>query len=76
MEKSVLFLVLNLFVRGCLARALDHGQACPLCRAIMHLASEPPVTVVLQKIIERNFPVEYSQRKEEMHEILPHDVTW
>ena len=61
--------------RFCLTRALDHGQACPLCRSIMHLASEPPVTVVLQKIIEKNFPSEYSLRKEEMLEV-PHDVTW
>jgi len=44
----------------------------------MHLASDPPVTVVLQKIIERNFPSEISRRREEM--LMEHpdrvDVMW
>jgi len=42
----------------------------------MHLASEPPVTVVLQKLIEKNFPTEYSRRKAEMNNEIPHEVTW
>lgn len=54
------------FCRSCLRRALDHSAQCPLCRSVLHLSSDHPVTITLKNIIERNFPEEYKQRAEEV----------
>jgi hypothetical protein len=56
------------FCRRCMVQALDHKQCCPLCRTIVFLsssASSLPITVSLQRVIERSFPEEYAARREE-----------
>jgi hypothetical protein len=56
------------FCRKCMVQALDHRQCCPLCRTIVFLnstASSLPITVSLQRVIERSFPEEYASRREE-----------
>lgn len=54
------------FCRTCLIRALDHNSCCPLCRTVLHIGSQHPINVTLQSIIERNFPEEYTARRNEM----------
>lgn len=53
------------FCRDCLVRALDHHTTCPLCRAVVHMSADQPVSVVLQSIIQRNFPEDYALREKE-----------
>eukprot|EP01097_Dermamoeba_algensis_P007948 TRINITY_DN512_c0_g1_i5.p1 TRINITY_DN512_c0_g1~~TRINITY_DN512_c0_g1_i5.p1 ORF type:complete len:289 (-),score=47.90 TRINITY_DN512_c0_g1_i5:782-1648(-) len=57
------------FCKSCLLRALDHGAGCPVCRAVVHMSINHPVTVTLQKLLNNLFPVEYeARRKEETEE--------
>jgi len=56
------------FCRSCLARALDHSSVCPLCRSVLHMGSDHPVSVTLKSIVERNFSLEYQQRSREVLE--------
>lgn len=55
------------FCRACLARALDFRDACPLCRAVVHMAdaSSLPVTHVLAAAIRSLFPTEAAARRAE-----------
>jgi Lon protease-like protein len=53
------------FCRGCLARAGDHCARCPICRTLLHVGRAPPVTRVLQTILERAFPAETAARAAE-----------
>jgi len=56
------------FCRDCILRALDHNASCPLCRTILHMDSNHPVSVTLKSVIERNFSGEYKKRCEEVKE--------
>uniref|UniRef100_A0A6S8L0E2 RING-type domain-containing protein n=1 Tax=Dunaliella tertiolecta TaxID=3047 RepID=A0A6S8L0E2_DUNTE len=54
------------FCRACLMRALDHRSRCPMCRTVLHVgAGQLPVTLVLQRILQRSFPEEYAERAKE-----------
>lgn len=54
------------FCKSCLFRAMDHGANCPLCRAVIHIVPNHPVSVTLQSVIKKLFPEEYAQRAEEV----------
>ncbi len=58
------------FCRPCLARALDCSNACPMCRAVLHLdVSQPlPITRVLHATISRLLPAAYAARAAETQE--------
>lgn len=53
------------FCKGCFARAIDHGNKCPMCRTVLHVGRELPVTIALKNILSKSFPEEYQQRHEE-----------
>ncbi|CAG9462004.1 unnamed protein product [Pedinophyceae sp. YPF-701] len=53
------------FCKPCLARALDHRSACPLCRTVMHAGRELPVTCTLAAALKSSFPEEYEERRRE-----------
>lgn len=54
------------FCRACLHRALDHSNRCPVCRTVLFVSARNyPINVTLSAIIERNFPEEYTERKQE-----------
>eukprot|EP00271_Cylindrocystis_brebissonii_P006389 TRINITY_DN1915_c0_g1_i1.p1 TRINITY_DN1915_c0_g1~~TRINITY_DN1915_c0_g1_i1.p1 ORF type:complete len:548 (-),score=94.81 TRINITY_DN1915_c0_g1_i1:134-1777(-) len=58
------------FCRGCLVRALDHGNKCPVCRTVLFVSARSyPVSVTLQTILEKQFPAEYEERREEMEAV-------
>ncbi|OAE28627.1 hypothetical protein AXG93_1335s1190 [Marchantia polymorpha subsp. ruderalis] len=59
------------FCRGCLLQAMDHGNKCPMCRTVLFVSPKTyPVSVTLNNLIQRNFPEEYKERKDEMDEVL------
>lgn len=58
------------FCRPCLLRSLDHTSKCPMCRAVLHVGRQLPVSVVLKSLLERAFPKEYGARMEEEREGL------
>ncbi len=39
------------FCKACFARAADHSNKCPMCRTVLHVGRELPVTLVLKVII-------------------------
>ena len=51
------------YCRPCIVRAADHGNRCPMCRVVLHLGPDPPVTVVLRALLQRSFPREYEARR-------------
>lgn len=53
------------FCRPCLLRSLDHTSKCPMCRAVLHVGRQLPVSVVLKNLLERAFSKEYAARMEE-----------
>lgn len=53
------------FCKPCFARSADHGNKCPMCRTVLHVGNELPVTVVLKNFLERNFPDDYAARRAE-----------
>ncbi|KAK9843647.1 hypothetical protein WJX81_000969 [Elliptochloris bilobata] len=53
------------FCRACFARTTDHFNKCPLCRTVVHVGRELPVSVTLAAILERSFPEEYAARRAE-----------
>lgn len=53
------------FCRCCLVRCLDHTGKCPMCRTVLHLGQQLPVSVVLKNLLEHAFPQEYDARREE-----------
>eukprot|EP00249_Psilotum_nudum_P019303 c27187_g1_i1 orf=247-1761(+) len=54
------------FCRQCLLQAMDHGNKCPMCRTILFVSPRTyPTSVTLRNIIQKNFPEEYAERKEE-----------
>lgn len=55
------------FCKVCIMRALHMQRRCPVCRLPCLLSvTSPPVNVVIQSMIERQFPLEYEARREEM----------
>jgi len=54
------------FCRNCIIRSMDHNNKCPICRAIIHMAPDHSINVLLQTIITKNFPEEHKQRKQEL----------
>ena len=38
---------------------------CPLCRTVLHVGRELPVTLTLKNILQRAFPEDYAQRQVE-----------
>ena len=40
-------------------------RRCPLCRTLLHVGREMPVTVTLKAVLQHSFPQEYKQRHEE-----------
>ncbi|KVH99225.1 Peptidase S16, lon N-terminal [Cynara cardunculus var. scolymus] len=52
------------FCRSCLFQSMDRGNRCPLCRTVLFISPRTcAISVTLKNIIERNFPVEYAERK-------------
>lgn len=62
------------FCRSCLIRALDHNAHCPLCRTVLHMLPDHPISVTLQNIIQRNFWSEHEVRRKEMQEERSQDL--
>lgn len=56
------------YCKECILRALDHNNKCPVCRAVIHVAQEQPVNVLVRALITRNFPREYELRKKELED--------
>jgi len=55
------------FCRHCLARSLDHSNRCPICRTVLHItARKHPVTITLQKVIEKVMPQQLEARRQEL----------
>eukprot|EP00775_Hariotina_reticulata_P012534 gene12534-12667_t len=53
------------FCRGCFSRSMDHNNKCPMCRTVLHVGRELPVTITLQNIISKAFPEEAEARAAE-----------
>lgn len=56
------------YCRGCLSRAIDFTDACPMCRTVLHL-DDPyilPITNTLREAIQTVFPEEYENRRREI----------
>lgn len=52
------------FCRSCLFQAMDRCNRCPLCRTVLFISPRTcSISVTLNNIIQRNFPVEYAERK-------------
>jgi len=47
-------------------RALDHREECPLCRHVIMVNPDMPVSLLLRDLIRRNFPDEYAAREQEV----------
>ncbi|KAL4424242.1 hypothetical protein ABPG75_001543 [Micractinium tetrahymenae] len=56
------------FCKPCFCRAMDHGSRCPQCRTVLHAGRELAVTITLKNLLERSFPEEYEQRRQEERE--------
>jgi len=54
------------FCKSCILRAMDHDNRCPMCRTIVHISPEYGVAVLLQQVIQQNFPIQYQLRKDEI----------
>ncbi|KAI4343908.1 hypothetical protein L6164_011203 [Bauhinia variegata] len=58
------------FCRSCLFQSMDRGNRCPLCRTVLFISPRScSVSVTLNNIIQKNFPEEYAERRQE-HESL------
>lgn len=56
------------FCRDCLDRSLDHRVGCPCCRTALttHLIDRKRnVTLLLEKVLRKHFPVEYAEREKQ-----------
>ncbi|KAI4335956.1 hypothetical protein L6164_014548 [Bauhinia variegata] len=60
------------FCRSCLFQSMDRGNRCPLCRTVLFISPRTcSISVTLNNIIQKNFPEEYAERKQE-HDSLAH----
>lgn len=50
------------FCRPCFLRAQDHCSRCPMCRTVLHVGRDLPVSITLKNILEKSFPQEYAER--------------
>lgn len=53
------------FCRHCFLRARDHNNKCPMCRTLLPVSKEIPVTAALCQLLESSFPEEYEARRQE-----------
>ncbi|KAJ1406283.1 Zinc finger, RING-type [Sesbania bispinosa] len=54
------------FCRSCLFQSMDCGNRCPLCRTVLFISPRTcSISVTLKNIIQKNFPEEYAERKQE-----------
>ncbi|KAJ4755540.1 LON peptidase N-terminal domain and RING finger protein 3 [Rhynchospora pubera] len=59
------------FCRHCLHQAMDHSNKCPMCRTVLFITPRTyPISVVLNNIIQKNFPEEYAERKSEHGNVI------
>ncbi|CAL0319881.1 unnamed protein product [Lupinus luteus] len=59
------------FCRSCLFQAMDCGNRCPLCRTVLFFSPRTcSISVTLKNIIEKNFPEEYAERKQEHDSLI------
>lgn len=60
------------FCRDCLARALDHRLACPLCRAVVALQpAQLQPSLTLAALLRHAYPAEYAARAAEQAGLAP-----
>ncbi|KAJ0973752.1 hypothetical protein J5N97_015717 [Dioscorea zingiberensis] len=58
------------FCRSCLLQSMDHGNKCPMCRTILFMSPRTyPISVTLNNILQRTFPMEYAERKSEQQSL-------
>ncbi|KAH7652434.1 putative E3 ubiquitin ligase protein [Dioscorea alata] len=63
------------FCRSCLLQSMDHGNKCPMCRTVLFIGPRTyPISVTLNNIIQKTFPVEYAERKSEQQCLSHLDV--
>uniref|UniRef100_A0A7N1A932 Uncharacterized protein n=1 Tax=Kalanchoe fedtschenkoi TaxID=63787 RepID=A0A7N1A932_KALFE len=54
------------FCRSCLFQSMDRSNKCPLCRTVLLISPKTcAISVTLNSIIQKNFSVEYAERKSE-----------
>ncbi|ESW10152.1 hypothetical protein PHAVU_009G185000 [Phaseolus vulgaris] len=59
------------FCRSCLFQSMDRGNRCPLCRTVLFISPRTcSISVTLKNIIQKNFPEEYAERKEEQDGLI------
>ncbi|KAJ3673029.1 hypothetical protein LUZ60_006403 [Juncus effusus] len=59
------------FCRHCLHQSMDHSNKCPMCRTVLFITPRSyPISVVLNNVIQKNFPEEFSERKTEHENVI------
>ncbi|OMO52837.1 Zinc finger, RING-type [Corchorus olitorius] len=59
------------FCRSCLFQTMDRSNKCPLCRTVLFISPRAcAISVVLNNIIQKNFPEEYAERKSEHDSLI------
>ncbi|XP_061372959.1 uncharacterized protein LOC133315374 isoform X1 [Gastrolobium bilobum] len=59
------------FCRSCLFQSMDCGNRCPLCRTVLFISPRTCfISVTLKNIIQKNFPEEYAERKQEQDGLI------
>nr|AFK34325.1 unknown [Lotus japonicus] len=59
------------FCRSCLFQSMDCGNRCPLCRTVLFISPRTCCTsATLKNIIQKNFPEEYAERKQENDSLI------
>ncbi|GMP33399.1 hypothetical protein CsSME_00006737 [Camellia sinensis var. sinensis] len=54
------------FCRSCLFQSMDQSNRCPLCRTVLFISPRTcAISVTLNNIIQKNFPEEYTERKDD-----------
>ncbi|KAI8018609.1 LON peptidase N-terminal domain and RING finger protein 1 [Camellia lanceoleosa] len=54
------------FCRSCLFQSIDRSNRCPLCRTVLFISPRTcAISVTLNNIIQKNFPEEYAERKDD-----------
>ncbi|XP_028084455.1 LON peptidase N-terminal domain and RING finger protein 1 isoform X1 [Camellia sinensis] len=54
------------FCRSCLFQSMDQSNRCPLCRTVLFISPRTcAISVTLNNIIQKNFPEEYAERKDD-----------
>ncbi|OMO92274.1 Zinc finger, RING-type [Corchorus capsularis] len=59
------------FCRSCLFQTMDRSNKCPLCRTVLFISPRAcAISVVLNNIIQKNFPEEYAERNSEHDSLI------